>query len=144
MLTRVTYRHRRWNVFSQWRIISARGHVDRAIPAGTRRFRSVLAITALGHIAWNWSPGQWGVEHDEMLDTLTGTWVGDRPAVTGTHPAQAVFATGAWSPGYSPSRISIRVPRKRSRIRRSCVTTTSAPPYPVSASSSSSTSAGDR
>ncbi|WP_040801111.1 TetR/AcrR family transcriptional regulator [Nocardia higoensis] len=45
-------------------------------PARTRRFRSVLAMTQLDHVARNWTPGHWGVEHDEMLDVLTESWFG--------------------------------------------------------------------
>ncbi|MGW0180552.1 TetR/AcrR family transcriptional regulator [Nocardia sp. NPDC003345] len=45
-------------------------------PAGTRRFRSVLAITELDHVARNWTPGQWGVEAETMLDVLADSWAG--------------------------------------------------------------------
>lgn len=52
--------------------------LDRAgrFPAGTRHFRSVIAITELDHVARNWTPGHWGVEHEEMLDVLTESWFG--------------------------------------------------------------------
>ncbi|MTE17446.1 TetR family transcriptional regulator [Nocardia sp. CT2-14] len=43
-------------------------------PAGTRHFRSVLAMTELDHVARNWAPGQWGVDHEDMLDVLTESW----------------------------------------------------------------------
>ncbi|MGC9670731.1 TetR/AcrR family transcriptional regulator [Planosporangium sp. 12N6] len=43
---------------------------------GTRHFRSVIAITELDYVARRWTPGQWGVEHDEMLDVLTESWMG--------------------------------------------------------------------
>ncbi|WP_280418336.1 TetR/AcrR family transcriptional regulator [Nocardia carnea] len=45
-------------------------------PAGTRRFRSVLAITELDHVARNWTSGQWGAGYAEMLDVLTESWAG--------------------------------------------------------------------
>ncbi|MFD4406195.1 TetR/AcrR family transcriptional regulator [Nocardia sp. NPDC058499] len=45
-------------------------------PAGTRRLRSVLAITELDHIARNWTSGQWGAGYPEMLDVLTESWTG--------------------------------------------------------------------
>ncbi|WP_405139706.1 TetR/AcrR family transcriptional regulator [Sphaerisporangium sp. NBC_01403] len=52
--------------------------LDRAdrFPAGTRYFRSVIAITELDHVARHWKPGTWGVGRDEMLDVLTESWVG--------------------------------------------------------------------
>ncbi|RSN64685.1 TetR/AcrR family transcriptional regulator [Actinomadura sp. WAC 06369] len=52
--------------------------LDRAgrFPAGTRRFRGVLAITELDRVARTWTPGRWGVGHDAMLDVLTESWVG--------------------------------------------------------------------
>ncbi|MFE9102551.1 TetR/AcrR family transcriptional regulator [Actinomadura geliboluensis] len=52
--------------------------LDRAdrFPAGTRRFRSVIAITELDHVARHWTPGHWGVDHDAMLDVLTESWFG--------------------------------------------------------------------
>lgn len=52
--------------------------LDRAgrFPAGTRRFRGVLAITELDHAARHWTPGQWGVGYAEMLDVLTESWFG--------------------------------------------------------------------
>ena len=52
--------------------------LDRAdrFSAGTRHFRSVIAITELDHVARNWTPGHWGVEHEEMLEVLTESWVG--------------------------------------------------------------------
>lgn len=52
--------------------------LDRAdrFPAGTRHFRSVIAITALDHVARHWTPGHWGVEREQMLDVLTESWVG--------------------------------------------------------------------
>ncbi len=52
--------------------------LDRAgrFPAGTRHFRSVIAITELDYVARHWTPGTWGVGHDEMLDVLTESWVG--------------------------------------------------------------------
>ncbi len=53
-------------------------------PAGTRRFRSVLAITELDHVARNWTSGQWGVEYAEMLDVLTESWFGSIGETTGT------------------------------------------------------------
>lgn len=45
-------------------------------PPGTRRFRSVLAITELDHVARNWTSGQWGAGYAEMLDVLTESWAG--------------------------------------------------------------------
>ncbi|WP_153339760.1 TetR/AcrR family transcriptional regulator [Nocardia aurantia] len=45
-------------------------------PAGTRHFRSVIAITELDHVARHWTPGHWGVRHAEMLDVLTESWAG--------------------------------------------------------------------
>ncbi|MGW6334345.1 TetR/AcrR family transcriptional regulator [Nocardia rhamnosiphila] len=45
-------------------------------PAGTRRFRGVLAITELDHVARHWTPGQWGIGYEEMLDVLTESWFG--------------------------------------------------------------------
>ncbi|MFD0474934.1 TetR/AcrR family transcriptional regulator [Nonomuraea thailandensis] len=52
--------------------------LDRAgrFPAGTRRFRGVIAITELDHVARHWTPGRWGVGRDEMLDVLTESWFG--------------------------------------------------------------------
>ncbi len=52
--------------------------LDRAdrFPAGTRHFRSVIAITELDHVARHWRPGTWGVGRDEMLDVLTESWLG--------------------------------------------------------------------
>ncbi|GAA2732931.1 hypothetical protein GCM10010439_51740 [Actinocorallia aurantiaca] len=52
--------------------------LDRAdrFPAATRHFRSVIAINELDHVARNWTPGTWGVGHDEMLDVLTESWFG--------------------------------------------------------------------
>lgn len=50
-------------------------HADR-FPAGTRHFRAILAITALDHVARHWTPGRWGVEHDQLLDVLAESWVG--------------------------------------------------------------------
>lgn len=52
--------------------------LDRAdrFPAGTRRFRGVLAITELDYVARHWTPGRWGVEYDEMLNVLTESWFG--------------------------------------------------------------------
>lgn len=52
--------------------------LDRAdrFPAGTRHFRSVIAITELDYVARHWTPGHWGVAHAEMLDVLTESWVG--------------------------------------------------------------------
>lgn len=52
--------------------------LDRAgrFPAGTRRFRGVLAITELDHVARNWAPGRWGVDREEMLDVLAESWYG--------------------------------------------------------------------
>ncbi|GAA1858748.1 hypothetical protein GCM10009736_27210 [Actinomadura bangladeshensis] len=52
--------------------------LDRAarFPAGTRRFRSVIAITELDHVARHWTPGRWGVGREEMLDVLTESWFG--------------------------------------------------------------------
>ncbi|MGI5274292.1 TetR/AcrR family transcriptional regulator [Nonomuraea sp. CA-218870] len=52
--------------------------LDRAgrFPAGTRRFRSVLAITELDHVARHWKPGTWGVDREAMLDVLTESWLG--------------------------------------------------------------------
>lgn len=49
--------------------------VDR-FPAGTRYFRSMLAMTELDHVARHWTPGTWGVGRDEMLDVLTESWAG--------------------------------------------------------------------
>lgn len=55
-----------------------RDGLDRAdrFPADTRHFRSVIAMTELDHTARHWTPGAWGVGHDEMLDVLTESWVG--------------------------------------------------------------------
>ncbi|WP_106398863.1 TetR/AcrR family transcriptional regulator [Actinocorallia populi] len=55
-----------------------RDGLDRAgrFPAGTRRFRGVIVITELDHVARHWTPGTWGVERDEMLDVLTESWAG--------------------------------------------------------------------
>lgn len=52
--------------------------LDRAdrFPAGTRHFRSVLAMTELDHVARHWTPGHWGVDREEMLDVLTESWFG--------------------------------------------------------------------
>ena len=52
--------------------------LDRAdrFPAATRHFRGVIAMTELDHVARNWTPGTWGVGHDEMLDVLTESWFG--------------------------------------------------------------------
>lgn len=52
--------------------------LDRAdrFPAGTRHFRSVIAITELDHVARHWTPGHWGVEREQMLDVLTESWIG--------------------------------------------------------------------
>jgi len=52
--------------------------LDRAdrFAASTRHFRGVLAITELDHVARHWTPGQWGVEREEMLDVLTESWFG--------------------------------------------------------------------
>lgn len=52
--------------------------LDRAgrFPARTRRFRSVIAITELDHVARHWTPGRWGVERAEMLDVLAESWHG--------------------------------------------------------------------
>ncbi|GAA0958563.1 hypothetical protein GCM10009550_47240 [Actinocorallia libanotica] len=52
--------------------------LDRAdrFPAGTRHFRSVIAMTELDHVARHWTPGTWGVERREMLDVLTESWFG--------------------------------------------------------------------
>ncbi|NKZ02317.1 TetR/AcrR family transcriptional regulator [Actinomadura latina] len=52
--------------------------LDRAgrFPAGTRRFRSVIAITELDHVARHWTGGRWGVERDAMLDVLAESWFG--------------------------------------------------------------------
>ncbi|HEY1177993.1 MAG TPA: TetR/AcrR family transcriptional regulator [Phytomonospora sp.] len=52
--------------------------LDRAgrFPAGTRRFRGVIAMTELDHVARHWTPGRWGVGRDEMLDVLTESWFG--------------------------------------------------------------------
>ena len=68
-------------LFDEW-LNEAIGDIENGLnraarfPAGTRRFRSVLAVTALDHVARNWMPGQWGVEYEGMLDTLTESWVG--------------------------------------------------------------------
>lgn len=45
-------------------------------PADTRHFRSVIAITELDHVARHWTPGRWGVQHEQMLDVLTESWHG--------------------------------------------------------------------
>lgn len=52
--------------------------LDRAgrFPPGTRRFRSVIAITELDHVARNWKPGTWGADREEMLDVLAESWCG--------------------------------------------------------------------
>ncbi|MBW8486393.1 TetR/AcrR family transcriptional regulator [Actinomadura sp. PM05-2] len=52
--------------------------LDRAdrFPAGTRHFRSVIAMTELDHVARHWTPGHWGVEREAMLDVLTESWHG--------------------------------------------------------------------
>lgn len=68
-------------LFDTWlneAISDVKGGLDRAdrFPAGTRHFRGVLAITELDHVARHWTPGLWGVEHDEMLDVLTESWFG--------------------------------------------------------------------
>lgn len=52
--------------------------LDRAdrFPTATRRFRGVVAIAELDHVARHWTPGHWGVEYDAMLDVLTESWFG--------------------------------------------------------------------
>jgi AcrR family transcriptional regulator len=68
-------------LFNEW-LDEATGDIqdglDRAgrFPEGTRRFRSVIAITELDHVARHWTPGRWGVEREEMLDVLTESWFG--------------------------------------------------------------------
>lgn len=48
---------------------------DRFSPT-TRHMRGVIAITELDHVARQWTPGTWGVDHAELLDVLTESWVG--------------------------------------------------------------------
>lgn len=48
---------------------------DRFSPS-TRHMRGVIAMTELDHVARMWTPGTWGVDHEEMLDVLTESWVG--------------------------------------------------------------------
>lgn len=52
--------------------------LDRAdrFPADTRHLRGVVAITALDHVARNWTPGRWDAEREQMLDVLTESWFG--------------------------------------------------------------------
>ena len=58
-------------------VADIREGLDRAdrFAAGTRHFRSVLAITELDYVARQWNPGRWGVTHHEMLDVLAESWV---------------------------------------------------------------------
>lgn len=52
--------------------------LDRAdrFSADSRRFRSVLVITELDHVARNWTSGRWGVDREQMLDVLAESWFG--------------------------------------------------------------------
>lgn len=42
---------------------------------GSRRLRSVLAMTQLDHVARNWTPGTWHADEAQVLDVLTESWV---------------------------------------------------------------------
>ncbi|MGW0432127.1 TetR/AcrR family transcriptional regulator [Micromonospora sp. NPDC003197] len=68
-------------LFDEWMneaISDIKDGLDRAdrFSANTRQIRSVIAITALDHVARHWTAGTWGVERDEMLDVLTESWIG--------------------------------------------------------------------